>query len=1198
MAPSSPTKASQARAMDKAGAGGSSRSTSSSTAASRLRAAKSQPRDKDLNNKISQVLDQDSSAATTDESYFSMSAAESAASSRAPSRTASAAAAAGNTSTSVRETRARTRAALQNSTNRPLSRNNTSSTASSATSISKKSSSSLSSTASSASVASSLPPSSTIALGLGRVKAQAKALESRPALLQQRSSQAILRAGEGLIPPPATIAATSSAVPFSGVATSKDGARTRGNAQEKEASDSAAAGKARMAAKKLPASKISCFETEDSEGIKAFLRIRPAPQEDKEYAEPYIQILNETQVLMKPPREGASNSIRARVHASTLPIKYTFTRVFAPTIPLSSPALSTPKPAPSAATNDQASFFQHTTLPLVRELLSGQSGLIFTYGVTNSGKSYTVLGGNRKNEAGILPRALDVIFNSIQGRHLDDPRVRPRGLVGVELLPPSAEVGGAGDTGGADASEEVSTASSSTPNTTVKSASGRPFVVPTPANRRGPNVARSASATTLGSTSNTITAPPMPVYDIEPVTVPIDKNYRYSVWVSYVEVYNEKLFDLLDAAVGEPGSFPGSGLIHQGRSSANGPGISSSPSKPSGGLAASFGISRSDPLRGSNWSIASGSGSGSAAGGSGERANMGGSSGDMMQTHHITLNRRPLVLKNDPDPNAGGKYVAGLSEHRVSSVQEAQALLQRGTENRIVFGTLANRMSSRSHGVFTIKVIREHAGTSALTSAAEREFYTSRLSIVDLAGSERASNTGLLSGERLKEAGNINKSLMCLGQCLETIRKNQARMASMIPAPVSVDVLAGGAPTATNSLNTGSVKRRLSVVPFRHSKLTELFQSFFPGPDVSLSGGGSGRAVMIVNANPFDTGYDENSHVMKFSAVARDVQVSLARGGGLPVAIYGSVTPSSSAPAFHSIGRSGVGVPPIRFGPSNPSARGMGGAATPSSERGGTASSSPVKKSGNASPTKASGTIGKNATGLSQADAIDLAASDGPEITIIEISDDEGDDDSDAFVDMLVEKHEELRQRLYECELNASLIEQRIRAEMADQMDKRMRDMERMYMDRLLNDAVDSETFMNRKLDLLAGELNRERTQTQLGPQHSSVMALQDPRTPTQSRLAAAAAKAGSSKMDDISTVDDSFGQSTMEVEDSLLDGDLSDEEDEDRDEDDDDDGDEDEDQEEGEDDHSLGVIESRVENCHDEEEGEEEDELTDEVEE
>ncbi|CAD6931109.1 unnamed protein product [Tilletia controversa] len=1166
MAPSSPTKASSVRGS----------STGGTT--SRLRTARSQ-RDKELKGGAG---GEDSSTTTTDESYFSISTMESAASSRTPSQTATAPTT-GNTSTSVRETRARTRAALQNSTNRPLldrsdtatssSSSSLSSTTSSTTANKKTSSSSLASAASSssasasASASSSIPQSSTIALGLGRVKAQAKALESRPALLQQSSSQAVLRSVEAV---PVNVATAGNAA--SAVAASKDGLRGAGGSPEKEAGLLASPSKARLAAKKLPASKISCFEMEDSEGIKAFLRIRPAPQEDKEYAEPYIQILNETQVLMKPPREGAANSIRARVHASSLPIKYTFTRVFAPTIPaLNSPALSTPKPtAPSAPTNDQASFFQHTTLPLVRELLSGQSGLIFTYGVTNSGKSFTVLGGSRKNEAGILPRALDVIFNSIQDRQLDDPRIRPRGLVGVELLPPSAaEVG---ETASGDASEEISTASAaSSVNTTVKSASGRPFVVPNPANRRGPAPARSASAT-----SHTITASPMPTYEMEAVTVPIDRNYRYSVWVSYVEVYNEKLFDLLDAAVGEPGSLPGSGTDQQGRSSANGPGTSSSATKQSGGLASTFGIARTDTMRGSNWSIASGSGSGS-----GDRGNMAGS-GDMLQQQHITLNRRPLVLKNDPDPHAGGKYVAGLSEHRVTSVQEAQALLQRGTENRIVFGTLANRMSSRSHGVFTIKVIREHAGTVAATSAAEREFYTSRLSIVDLAGSERASNTGLMSGERLKEAGNINKSLMCLGQCLETIRKNQARMASMIPAPVSVqDVFSGGSSAGISNL---SVKRRLSVVPFRHSKLTELFQSYFPGPDVVASGGaGAGRAVMIVNANPFDTGYDENSHVMKFSAVARDVQVSLARPGGLPVAVYGGgaggVTPSTSAPAFASVGRSGlIGVPPIRFGPSTPSARGVGGAA----DRGAMLPSSPTKKAGvNSSPVKsaAAGPRGKVATGLSSADAIDLASSDGPEITIIEISDDEGDDDSDAFVDMLVEKHEELRQQLYESELNASLMEQRVRAEMADQMDKRMREMERMYMDRLLNDAVDSETFMNRKLDLLAGELDRERTQTQLVPQRSLTTGLEDPRTPTQSRFAAKAAaaapRAASGSMDEISTVDDSsLSESVAEVEDSMMEEeDFSDEED--------DEGDES--REGGDGVSSLGVIASRVEDDEDE---------------
>lgn len=33
---------------------------------------------------------------------------------------------------------------------------------------------------------------------------------------------------------------------------------------------------------------------------------------------------------------------------------------------------------------------------------------------------------------------------------------------------------------------------------------------------------------------------------------------------------------------------------------------------------------------------------------------------------------------------------------------------------------------------------------------------------------------------------------------------------------------------------------------------------------------------MIVNVNPFDTGYDENSHVMKFAALAREVYVAPA----------------------------------------------------------------------------------------------------------------------------------------------------------------------------------------------------------------------------------------------------------------------------------------------------------------------------------
>lgn len=90
-----------------------------------------------------------------------------------------------------------------------------------------------------------------------------------------------------------------------------------------------------------------------------------------------------------------------------------------------------------------------------------------------------------------------------------------------------------------------------------------------------------------------------------------------------------------------------------------------------------------------------------------------------------------------------------------------------------------------------------------------------------------------------------------------------------------------------------------ALVPFRHSKLTELFQSFFVG---------DGKAVrslplplyrqilkiccllqvMIVNVNPYDTGFDENSHVMKFSAVAKGVMTVKSK---IPVRVASPVLP-------------------------------------------------------------------------------------------------------------------------------------------------------------------------------------------------------------------------------------------------------------------------------------------------------------------
>ncbi len=55
----------------------------------------------------------------------------------------------------------------------------------------------------------------------------------------------------------------------------------------------------------------------------------------------------------------------------------------------------------------------------------------------------------------------------------------------------------------------------------------------------------------------------------------------------------------------------------------------------------------------------------------------------------------------------------------------------------------------------------------------------SQLSLVDLAGSERTGRTGN-QGDRLKEAGNINQSLMALRACIEALRENQTSGANTV----------------------------------------------------------------------------------------------------------------------------------------------------------------------------------------------------------------------------------------------------------------------------------------------------------------------------------------------------------------------------------------------------------------------------------
>ncbi|KAF1765747.1 hypothetical protein GCK72_005700 [Caenorhabditis remanei] len=112
----------------------------------------------------------------------------------------------------------------------------------------------------------------------------------------------------------------------------------------------------------------------------------------------------------------------------------------------------------------------------------------------------------------------------------------------------------------------------------------------------------------------------------------------------------------------------------------------------------------------------------------------------------------------------GKSSIPGLEEVTVNSAQEVTETLARGRKNKSVAATEANVESSRSHVIVRVLVSATNLITKVTT--------VGRLNLVDLAGSERVSQTNA-TGQLLKEAQAINKSLSELGNVVLALRQNQ-----------------------------------------------------------------------------------------------------------------------------------------------------------------------------------------------------------------------------------------------------------------------------------------------------------------------------------------------------------------------------------------------------------------------------------------
>ncbi|KAF9115712.1 Kinesin-like protein kif15 [Mortierella sp. AM989] len=109
-----------------------------------------------------------------------------------------------------------------------------------------------------------------------------------------------------------------------------------------------------------------------------------------------------------------------------------------------------------------------------------------------------------------------------------------------------------------------------------------------------------------------------------------------------------------------------------------------------------------------------------------------------------------------------GVYVDGVTEESIHNPEDAYKLFEQGAANRHISATAMNRESSRSHTVLTL-TIQSMTLVDGINHIRE-----SRFNLVDLAGSERQKQANT-EGMRLKEAGNINRSLLCLGSVINAL---------------------------------------------------------------------------------------------------------------------------------------------------------------------------------------------------------------------------------------------------------------------------------------------------------------------------------------------------------------------------------------------------------------------------------------------
>merc|ERR1711871_554965 len=210
--------------------------------------------------------------------------------------------------------------------------------------------------------------------------------------------------------------------------------------------------------------------------------------------------------------------------------------------------------------------------------------------------------------------------------------------------------------------------------------------------------------------------------------------------------------------------------------------------------------------------------------------------------------------KLDVRHSSSGSNVTGLTEVQVAVPEQVFEVLERGRCNRAVGAHDMNEHSSRSHSIFTIMCTTRNTIDGSVSFG--------KLNLIDLAGSERLSKTEA-TGDRLKEAQNINRSLSALGDVINALG---------------------------NKKNTH--------VPYRNSKLTYLLQD---------SLGGNSKVMMVVAISPAEYNVGETICSLNFASRCRLTELGQATKQVIDTTRFSTGEKEISSPLPSEAGSSGGG---------------------------------------------------------------------------------------------------------------------------------------------------------------------------------------------------------------------------------------------------------------------------------------------------